>query len=67
MPRHPSIDMDAFIDDMQLAGHGKTDLLVTNMVEAALDLSQVIELTFGSQISLSKAALVASSSEVSNR
>eukprot|EP00972_Heterocapsa_arctica_P029435 4334911-Heterocapsa_arctica.AAC.1 len=52
---------------MQLAGQGKTDQLVTNMVEAALDLSQVIELTLGSQISLPKAALVASSSEVSNR
>eukprot|EP00972_Heterocapsa_arctica_P091566 13507988-Heterocapsa_arctica.AAC.1 len=63
MPRHPRIDVDAFIDDMQLAGQGKTDLLVTNMVEAALDLSQVIELTLGSQISLPKAALVASSSE----
>eukprot|EP00972_Heterocapsa_arctica_P074789 11036927-Heterocapsa_arctica.AAC.1 len=63
MPRHPSIDMDALIDDMQLAGQGKTDQLVTNVVEAALDLSQVIELSLGSQISLPKAALVASSSE----
>eukprot|EP00972_Heterocapsa_arctica_P104184 15354096-Heterocapsa_arctica.AAC.1 len=40
MPRHPSIDINAFIDDMQLAGQGKSDQLVTNMVEAALDLSQ---------------------------
>eukprot|EP00972_Heterocapsa_arctica_P016540 2441044-Heterocapsa_arctica.AAC.1 len=31
MPRHPAIDMDAFIDDMQLAGQGKTDQLVTSM------------------------------------
>mgnify|MGYP000255575817 FL=1 len=67
MPRHPSIDMDAFIGDMQVAGQGKAETLVTNMIEAALDLSQVIEQTLGSQISLPKAALVSSSTEVSKR
>eukprot|EP00972_Heterocapsa_arctica_P083288 12272746-Heterocapsa_arctica.AAC.1 len=67
MPRHPKIDLDAFIDNMQLAGQGKDDPLVTNLIEAALDLSQVIEQTLGSPISLPKAALVTSSSEVSKR
>eukprot|EP00972_Heterocapsa_arctica_P028178 4145081-Heterocapsa_arctica.AAC.1 len=27
MPRHPNIDLDAFINDMQLAGQGKADPL----------------------------------------
>eukprot|EP00972_Heterocapsa_arctica_P094341 13912807-Heterocapsa_arctica.AAC.1 len=27
MPRHPKIDLDDFIDDMQLAGQGKADSL----------------------------------------
>eukprot|EP00972_Heterocapsa_arctica_P042962 6333478-Heterocapsa_arctica.AAC.1 len=27
MPRRLSVDMDAFIDDIQLAGQGKTDQL----------------------------------------
>eukprot|EP00972_Heterocapsa_arctica_P068394 10106186-Heterocapsa_arctica.AAC.1 len=65
--RHPAIDMDAFVDDMQLASQGKPHKLVTDMVEAAIDLSQVIEDTLGSQISFPKAALVFSSFEVSSR
>eukprot|EP00972_Heterocapsa_arctica_P032641 4807335-Heterocapsa_arctica.AAC.1 len=55
--RHPTIDMDAFIVDMQLAGQGKPDKLIEDMIEAAMGLGQVIEETLGSQISLPKAAL----------
>eukprot|EP00972_Heterocapsa_arctica_P107984 15904755-Heterocapsa_arctica.AAC.1 len=52
---------------MQLAGQGKPDKLVNDMIEVAIDLGQVIGETVGSEISLPKAALVASSSEVSDR
>jgi hypothetical protein len=65
--RHPVADMDAFIDDVQLAGQGKPDKLVADMVEAAIDLRSVIEEVLGSEISVPKVALVSSNAEVSKR
>ena len=62
--RHPRVVMDVFIDDTQVASQGREELLVEDIVEATSDLASIIEGTLGSQISLPKAAVVASSNSV---
>ena len=65
--RNPRVFLDAYIDDTGMSMQGPPASIIVNVVQAAVDLAEVIEGTLGCAISLPKAAVVSSDSEVAAR
>ena len=65
--RHPRIELDVYVDDIQLAAQGTDSAVVDWLAEATLDFKDVVEKEIQSKLVTAKAAVVASSAKLAKR
>jgi hypothetical protein len=59
--RHPEVDLDIYIDDLQISARGEPEQVEDKVCEAAADLREVVQLEIVANLAEAKAAVVASS------
>ena len=65
--RHPRVELDVYVDDIQLAAQGTESAVVDLLAEATLDLNDVVEKEIRSKLVPAKAAVVASTAKLAKR
>ena len=65
--RHPRIELDVYVDDIQIAAQGTDSAVVDWLAEASLDFNDVVEKEIQSKLVPAKAAVVASTAKLAKR
>ena len=65
--RHPKVRLDTYVDDLHVEAVGKEASVINSLRAAAQDLEECIELELGGEISLPKAATIASTEGLRNK
>ena len=65
--RHPQVELDVFVDDLQNSAFGSEEAITTLLTEATEDLGHMVEHQIGSRLVPAKAAVVASSDRLARK